>query len=168
MEVGESLAASGFRKLVFVNGHGGQPGLLDVVARDIRHHTGLEVFSVMPLRFPAPPGVDLDLDTFDIHGGFAETSIMLAIAPELVHLDRGFPDGQATAAEFAKYKHLTLEGVLPTAWLTDDLSDSGVIGDPTAASADIGELLLTSAAEHLAESFLEIKAFSFPARSARP
>lgn len=165
MDLGESLAASGFRKLVFVNGHGGQPSLLDVVARDIRHQTGLEVFPVMPMRFPSPPEVDRTEDGFDIHGGYGETSIMMAIAPELVHHDRAFPDGQTAAAEFAKYKHLTLEGVLPTAWLTDDISDSGTVGDPTNANADVGKALLASAAEQLAESLLEVQAFSFPART---
>jgi creatinine amidohydrolase len=164
LDLGDSLAASGFRKLVFVNGHGGQPGLLEVVARDIRYRTGMEVFPVMPMRFPAPPEVDPALDGFDIHGGFGETSVMLAIAPELVHQERGFPDGQQAAAAFDGYQHLTLEGVLPTAWLTDDLSESGTIGDPTAASADIGKLILDSAARQLAEALLEVRAFAFPAR----
>ncbi|WP_288336227.1 creatininase family protein [uncultured Gordonia sp.] len=162
LDLGHSLAASGFRKLVFVNGHGGQPGLLDVVARDIRHQTGLEVFPVMPMRFPSPE-IDRAHDGFDIHGGFGETSIMMAIAPELVHHDRAFADGQAAAAEFDKYKHLTLEGVLPTAWLTDDISASGTIGDPTDASADVGKVMLESIATQLAESLLEVQAFSFPA-----
>lgn len=165
MDLGESLAASGFRKLVFVNGHGGQPGLLDVVARDIRHQTGLEVFPVMPMRFPTPPEVDRSHDDFDIHGGYGETSIMMAIAPELVHHERAFADGQAAKAEFAKYRHLTLEGVLPTAWLTDDISASGTVGDPTNASADVGKAILASAAEQLAESLMEVRSFSFPARS---
>jgi creatinine amidohydrolase len=165
MDLGNSLATSGFRKLVFVNGHGGQPGLLDVVARDIRHQTGLEVCPVMPMRFPTPPEVDRNEDGFDIHGGYGETSIMMAIAPELVHHERAFPDGQAAAAEFGKYKHLTLEGVLPTAWLTDDISESGTVGDPTNASADVGKAILAYAAEQLAESLLEVRAFSFPARA---
>ena len=164
MDLGSSLAASGFRKLVFVNGHGGQPGLLDVVARDIRHQTGLEVFAVMPLRFPAPPEIDRSCDGFDIHGGYGETSIMLALAPELVHQDRGFPDGQDAAAEFAKYTHLTLEGVLPTAWLTDDISASGTVGDPTQANTDAGKAILASAAQQLAEALLEIRVFAFPNR----
>ncbi|MCR5978056.1 creatininase family protein [Gordonia jinghuaiqii] len=166
LDLGESLAASGFRKLVFVNGHGGQPGLLDVVARDIRHQTGLEVFPVMPMRFPSPPEVDRSHDDFDIHGGYGETSIMMAIAPELVRHERAFADGQRAAREFARYKHLTLEGTFPTAWLTDDISRSGTVGDPTHANADVGKKILASAAGHLAESLLEVRSFSFPALDA--
>lgn len=162
MDLGDSLAASGFRKLVFVNGHGGQPGLLEVVSRDIRHRTGLEVFPVMPMRFPSPPEVDHSHDDFDIHGGYSETSIMMAIAPELVHHERGFADGQHAAAEFAKYQHLTIEGAFPTAWLTDDISRSGTVGDPTHANAVVGEKILASAAAYLAEALLEVRTFSFP------
>ena len=68
LDLGRSLAASGVRKLVFVNGHGGQPSLLDVVARDIRDQFGLGVFSVMLSRFGFPEGLT-DPDPFGIHGG---------------------------------------------------------------------------------------------------
>lgn len=163
MDLGKSLAASGFGKLVFVNGHGGQPSLLDVVARDIRYETGLEVFPVMPMRFPSRQDIGGG-DAFDIHGGFGETSLMMAIAPDLVHHDRAFADGQQAAAAFDGFTHLTLEGVLPTAWLTDDLSDSGTIGDPTAANAVAGKAILDSAVGQLAEALLEVKAFAFPDR----
>ena len=83
LDLGDSLAASGFRKLVFVNGHGGQPSLLDVVARDIRVRTGLEVFPMMPSRLGLPEGVEPVDPEYGIHGGQIETSIVWALAPEL-------------------------------------------------------------------------------------
>jgi creatinine amidohydrolase len=161
LDLGESLAASGIRKLVFVNGHGGQPSLLDVAARDIRHRHGLEVFSVMPSRFPLPATVT-DPDPFGIHGGFVETSLVLAIAPELVRLDRAVADGLAVGELYRRQRHLTLEGVVPTAWLIDDVSTSGVVGDPTGASAETGELLLEHWAGQLAEALTEVRGFAFP------
>ncbi|MFF4754672.1 creatininase family protein [Streptomyces sp. NPDC002514] len=161
MDLGASLAASGVHKLVFVNGHGGQPSLLDVVARDIRHAYGLQVFSVMPARFPLPDGVT-DPDPFGIHGGFVETSLMLALAPHLVHLDEAVADGLELGELYRARRHLTLEGVVPTAWLIDDVSASGVVGDPAGASAGTGERLVADWTARLAEALTEVRAFSFP------
>ncbi|MBQ0849298.1 creatininase family protein [Streptomyces sp. NPDC057620] len=162
LDLGESLAAGGVRKLVFVNGHGGQPSLLDVVSRDIRHRFGLEVFSIMPSRFALPDTVE-DPDPFGIHGGFLETSLVMAIAPELVKQDKAVADGLTVGAFYRAQKHLTLEGVVPTAWLIDDVSASGVVGDPTGANADTGRLLLEHWSGLLAEALTEVRDFAFPA-----
>lgn len=162
LDLGESLARSGVRKLVFVNGHGGQPSLLDVVARDIRYRFGLEVFSVMPSRFPPPDGFE-DPDPFGIHGGFVETSVMLAIAPELVRLDKAVADGLRVGGLYRAQRHLTLEGVVPTAWLIDDVSASGVVGDPAGAGPETGKVLVDHWTTQLAEALSEVQAFSFPA-----
>ena len=161
LDLGESLAASGVRKLVFVNGHGGQPSLLDVVARDIRHRHRLEVFPVMPSRFGPPEGL-IDPDPFGIHGGFLETSLMLALAPELVHLDRAVADGLRVGELYRAQRHLTLEGAVPTAWLIDDVSATGVVGDPAGANAEAGTRLVEHWAGCLAEALAEVAAWAFP------
>ena len=166
LDLGHSLAASGVRKLVFVNGHGGQPSLLDVVARDIRNQCGLEVFSVMPARFGLPEDVK-DPDPFGIHGGFVETSAVLALRPDLVHLDLAAPGGLELGELYRGYRHLTLEGAVPTAWLIDDVSASGVVGDPAGASAEAGAAVVERWTSALAEALAEIATFTFPA-PARP
>lgn len=160
MDVGRSVRASGFRKLAFVNGHGGQPGLLDLVSRDIRVETGLQVFPVNIGRLGLPAGVVED-DPFGIHGGQLETAVVMAIAPELVHEDRFAADGLAAGEQFRSRRHLTLEGPVPTAWVTDDLSLSGVIGDPTGATRELGETLVGFWADALAGAYAEICGFEF-------
>ncbi|WP_066039318.1 creatininase family protein [Herbiconiux solani] len=162
LDLGRSLAASGFRKLVFVNGHGGQPGLLDVVARDIRVEAGLEVFPMMPGRLGLPDGIEpVDAD-WGIHGGQIETSIVWALEPALVHIDRAVRDGAGAGSVFEGFRHLSLEGAVPTAWVTDDLSVSGVLGDPTAASLELGQAIVEHQVAGLAAVLLEIRAFAFP------
>jgi creatinine amidohydrolase len=51
-ELGECVAASGVKKLVLLNSHGGQVGALDLVARDLRAPLGMLVYSVNWLNQP--------------------------------------------------------------------------------------------------------------------
>jgi creatinine amidohydrolase len=160
-DVGRSVAASGFRRLVFVNGHGGQPGLLDMVIRDIRIETGLLVFHASVGRLGIPDGLVLRDADFGIHAGELETAVMLAIDDQLVRHERMEPDGLAARTLFADCKHLTLEGAVATAWLADDLSPSGVIGDPRSATAELGHRVLDHWVGQLAGALAEMSAFQF-------
>jgi creatinine amidohydrolase len=142
LELGDSLYAAGFRKLVFVNGHGGQPQILEIAARDLRQR--YPDFNLFPLFVWNVPHHIGDLlspqeQTLGIHAGDAETSLMLALLPETVRGDRlvcEYPQGMPTDGL------LSLEGALPFAWLTRDLSQSGVIGDATTASPEKGQQIL--------------------------
>ena len=131
-EIGRSLAASGFRRLVFVNGHGGNLALLEVAGRDIRAETGLMVFRIMPSHFGVPRGVDPPDNEFAAHADFVETSVMLALDESLVHLDLAQAGGESAARLFSKRGTEGATGPIPTAWLTRDVSGNGVIGDPAA------------------------------------
>lgn len=162
LDLGRSIALSGFRKLVFVNGHGGQPELLNVLARDIRVETGLEVFTLMPNHFATPEGFVEDDPVYGIHGGQHETSMMLELAPELVDMTLARKDGEAIVDSYTGMKHLSLYGSVPTAWVTDDISASGVIGDPTRASAELGSRIVGAQVEALTETLREIQRFAFP------
>lgn len=160
-DLGRSIAASGFRRLAFVNGHGGNLALLDVVARDIRAETGLYVFRVMPGQFPLPEGITAGDEDFAAHADFVETSMMLAFDPSLVHMDRAEAGGRGAERLFAKsYPHL-LGGYVATAWLTRDLSSNGVIGDPTAATAEAGRRIVESFQRKLVDCYREMAGHEF-------
>jgi creatinine amidohydrolase/Fe(II)-dependent formamide hydrolase-like protein len=53
--------------------------------------------------------------------------------------------------------------VQPTAWLIDDLSASGVVGDPSAATAEAGAAITAHWTAQLALAFDEMAQFAFPA-----
>ncbi|MGB3482726.1 MAG: creatininase family protein [Mycobacterium sp.] len=165
MELGSSLAASGVSKLVFVNGHGGQPHALEVVARDIRAACGLQVFVTTPMRAGVPAGWDVTDAEYGIHAGQVETSVMLALAPDLVHMNVAAADGHGAHAAFAACDHLTLEGATPTAWLTEDFSATGVFGDPGAATVELGRAVLEHWTTVTAATLTEIATFRMPGGS---
>jgi creatinine amidohydrolase len=161
LDVGRSVHRSGLQTLVFVNGHGGQPQLLELTARDIRAETGLRVFVITVGRLGLPAGVTAVDASFGYHGGDVETSVMLALCPEAVDMSLAAPDGLAARDAFSGMDFLTLEGAVPTAWLTRDLSDSGVLGDPRSADAERGAQIVEHWVTSLAGAFDEIARFEF-------
>jgi mycofactocin precursor peptide peptidase len=76
----------------------------------------------------------------DAHAGRLETSVMLAVAPDRVALDRAAPGNTQPLA--ALLPELSTGG-------TQAVSENGVLGDPTGASADEGRRLLGSALDDL-------------------
>jgi creatinine amidohydrolase len=162
-EVAESLHRSGFRKLAFVNGHGGQPQVVELAARDARErHRDLSVFPLFVWRVPHCaaeqfPAKEMELG---IHAGAAETALLLALLPDHVRSDRfaaEYPSG------LPQDGLLSMEGALPFAWMTRDLSRSGVLGDPTLATPEKGERLLDSLADGWARVLADIHRFVQPA-----
>ena len=140
--VGAQLAAAGFQRLVLFNGHGGQIALLQVAARQLRAaHPSMAVLPCF--LWSGPPGVaDLLPEperSQGLHAGQAETSLMLHLAPDQVGPER-LVDGLLPAPPPPGW---SLEGAVPEAWLTADLSRSGVIGDARAATAELGQALFT-------------------------
>jgi creatinine amidohydrolase len=103
--------------VVFVNGHGGNAEAMRRAA-DIADHEGRS----MLVWWPRPAAGDP-------HAGHLETSLMLALAPDDVRLDR------AVAGPVPPLDELVRHGVLAC-------SPSGVLGDPTSASADEGRRIL--------------------------
>ena len=90
-EIAERVAAMGVRRIVFLNGHGGNSTMLNVACREARRHHGLLTFLVHPFPPPAyspPSETDTGELGMGIHGGHDETSVMLHLRPDLVHLER--------------------------------------------------------------------------------
>lgn len=158
-ETAENLYQAGFRKLVFANAHGGQPQVLEIVARDLRqNYSDFQIFPFFIWKVPHQVGELLAPRERreGIHAGDAETSVLLALLPNEVKMDRAqaeYPD------VFEPDSLLSLEGKLPVAWLTSDLSRSGVVGDPTTATAEKGEEILNQVAQGWREAIAAVHKF---------
>src|SRR5215475_11552753 len=88
MEIGESIARAGVRKLVIITSHGGNSAAMSLVAQDLRALHGLLVVTTSWSRFGVPQGLFPEQELrHGIHGGAVETSIMLAKYPEHVRCD---------------------------------------------------------------------------------
>lgn len=164
-DIGRSLARAGLRKLVIFNSHGGQPAIVDLAARRLRVERNQLVVQADWWRL-APPATVLPAGSLPetelrhgIHAGAVETSMMLFLRPDLVRRDR-FEDFRSASADWAEaHRHLNALGATPFAWMTQDLHPSGACGDPRLASAELGRLLVTAAAEALVRLLQETAGF---------
>jgi creatinine amidohydrolase len=96
---------------------------------------------------------------YGIHAGDAETSIMLSLLPEQVHMDKAvkeYPQG------LPEDSLLDMEGKLPFAWLTKELSKSGVMGDATVATKEKGDRILESLARGWVQVIQDVYKFKQP------
>ncbi|MDJ0732857.1 MAG: creatininase family protein [Nostocaceae cyanobacterium] len=162
MEMAESLYRAGFRKLVLMNSHGGQPQVMEIVARDL--HIKYSDFLVFPLFTWKVPHITEELlntqeKQLGIHAGDAETSIMLALLPEQVKMDKAIAE---YPPEPPAGSLLSIEGKLSFGWATQDLSKSGVVGDPTTASKEKGDRILESVSDGWVQVIKDIYEFPQP------
>jgi creatinine amidohydrolase len=146
-DIGASLAGAGFKKLVLYNTHGGNRSLVDVMARDLRAEFGLTTFALHGSGGIQFEGLNPQERAYGFHAGEVETALLLAGIPELV--DRCAYTSNYIA-DISNPATLLPEGGPATfAWLTRDIAESGVLGDPTAASAENGARWIEESAAKL-------------------
>ncbi|MFM8692424.1 MAG: creatininase family protein [Limnohabitans sp.] len=157
-DIAESVAASGVRKLVLFNSHGGQVSVMDIVARDLRARLDMLVYSVSWFNLPLHDAqghdllalVDADEHRFGMHAGQIETAMMLALQPERVQmaLARDFPSSSRERA--ALFPILGNGRSAKLAWQMQDYNPQGAAGHAAAATADTGQALVQAAGPALA------------------
>lgn len=148
------LHGDGWRRLLIVNSHGGNPEILTLAARDARSEYGLRVYVINTGDLYAHEAFPERELKYGIHGGALETSIMLALKPEWVRTE-------AYRAEYpvqVEHSHFKLGGAATFGWLTGDFSESGVIGDPTLSTAELGREIYERVCVRMAEMMLELLA----------
>jgi creatinine amidohydrolase len=143
-DIGASVAAAGFKKLVLYNSHGGNSSLNDVMARDLRAEFGLRTFHMGAGAGAKAEGLNVQEAKYGFHAGEWETAVLLHATPELV-------DTSAYTVNYiARLEDESIlspeNGVVNFAWLTRDIAESGVMGDPRPATAENGEKWIAAAA----------------------
>jgi creatinine amidohydrolase len=160
IEIGEAVARTGVRKLVLINSHGGNSAALELVARALRARFRMLAVTASWSRFGYPDGLFSPEEIrHGIHGGAIETSLMLAVHPELVRRDkvRAFP---SAAAEMERgYAWLRPDRPAGFGWMAQDLNPEGALGDATAATAEAGRAALAHGARAFVELLDDVRRF---------
>lgn len=155
-DVGMSAAAHGIRKLLIVNGHGGNAPALQYAAQLINRDA--EIFTCVDTGETSDEDVAELVETReDLHAGEIETSTALATRPELVDVERA----EASVPTFSTdYMHARSGRTVPWFAHTARISSSGVWGDPTRASREKGEEIWRVMIERLVTFVESLKAAS--------
>lgn len=170
MDVGRSVATAGIKKLAILNSHGGQPQILDIAAQKLRRECRLLVFPLNGYRYwNVEKHFGAEEAALGVHGGAAETSIMLAIAEDAVRRGK-LADFRSLAADMAKrFRHLRPYGRIASfGWQAQDLNPAGAVGNAARAEAAKGEALLAEAAATLGEILREIDALGIEVLKGAP
>lgn len=156
-EIGESVHRAGIRKLVFLNAHGGQPQVVEIVARELRVRLGMIAVAANWYSFGVPDGLfPADELRHGIHGGSVETSMMMHLRPDLVRRGRLRNFTSLGRRMARRYKLLGPTGTAKLAWQTQDLNPAGACGDATDADADRGARLVDHAARRFVQLLEEV------------
>lgn len=160
IDIGKGVADRGLSKLVILNAHGGNSPLMTIVATELRVRFNMLAVATSWTRFGLPDGLISPQDkALDIHGGFIETSVMLALYPERVEMAKAqnFDSNQRLYIE--TYKHLRAYGPHAFGWKMSDLNRLGVVGDASRATAEAGEKFIAHSLKGIIELLEDVDRF---------
>jgi creatinine amidohydrolase len=162
VDVCRSLARHGFERILIVNGHGSNTPFVDIIARLAVVESGVLAAAVNYWNAPGVREVAERLRESDKVGGMNhacefETSLYLAIAPDLV--DMALARRELSHRPTKNYWTDLVAGDGPLVMMEpwSALSETGVMGDPTKASAEKGRALLQAAANGIVELIDELR-----------
>jgi creatinine amidohydrolase len=160
LEIGASVHRAGIQRMLFLNSHGGQPQIVEVVCRELRIRHGMLAVGTMWSRITRQDDLfDADERKHGIHGGEIETSVMLAAFPGLVKMQHASNFIPLSVELERAGGLLTPEGAVGFGWQAQDLCAEGACGNAAAADARRGEILIDRAARSLLKLCDEIAAF---------
>ncbi len=156
----DMLHQSGVRKFVMLNAHGGNAPLMTIVATEARVRFNMLAVATSWTRFGLPDNaITAEEKSIGIHAGDIETSVMLALRPDLVDMAkaRNFTSFQHDLAQSAR--HLRAYGPHAFGWKMSDLNRQGAAGDATKATAQKGQRLIDHSASGIIELLQDVHAF---------
>ena len=162
-EIGLSVARTGLRKLVMLNSHGGNEEVMGIVARELRVRAGMLVVKTSWSRFGTPDGLlDEREKRHGIHGGDAETSLMLHLRPQAVDHTKAKNFVSAAASDEQRFALLRPTGTHAYAWIASDLNPDGTVGDAANGTADRGQAIAAHQVDGMLRLLADVLAAPLP------
>jgi len=162
-QIGLEVARAGVRKIVIVNSHGGNEEIMGIVARELRVRAGMLAVK-SGWRF-TPPDVLTDLERrHGIHGGDAETSLILHFKPHLVDMARAENFVSIAARDEQQFRYLRPTGAFGHvyAWIASDINPAGAVGDASIATAEKGRTIAEANVAGMLEVLAEVERMPLP------
>ncbi len=169
-DIAESVAAAGVKKLLIFNAHGGNVGVMDLVARDLRARLELLVYSASWFNLPLLDAQGQDVNAlfsaeehrFGIHAGDIETSMMLALDPTQVDMAQAQNFASASQLRAQTFDILGNGKSAKLGWQMQDYNPAGAVGNAAAATPDKGQALVAAAGRALARLLAEMDRLPLP------
>ena len=153
-EIGDSVARAGCRKLVFINSHGGNVPVIDIVARELRvNHKMLAVHAAWH-RLGLPDGLFSPRGARARHPRRRGRDLADARLPAADGEDGAKPriSSAPRSASSGRCKQLRVTQPIGFGWMASDLTAAGVAGDASKATLEKGE----ACADYAAAAFIDL------------
>ena len=158
----DGIISHGFRKIFLLNGHGGNRNLISVAVFECMRRTGV---SVAAASYWDLASAQIAAIRESPKGGMAhacelETSLQLVFQPALVRMElatRELVDPRKSYGTSFSFRDLMDFGAVTTGYDIATTDPTGILGDPTLASAEKGERILEAVLDGISEFIKEYR-----------
>lgn len=161
-DVCESLWQHGFRRILVLNGHGGNANLLAAATQTLRFERGVRVGVASYWSFALKELAEWrqsDIGGIN-HACEMELSLMLAVRPDLCNPEAAHDSGRRITSPYFG-ADLLVGGPVSTAWDFAELSEDGTIGAPELADGQRGGKLLDTIVSNVADFLIEMSSWNW-------